>query len=356
MHEINPVSQSHPSNISTNSVSQPKTKFSEKLKNFASVIGSLTKITFYVIVGFSLLSFVGVFFASAEESSLAENVLMGQGDAKIAVINIKGTIFDESESSPLDLTSSSVVTPTQIFKVLENIKKDDAVKAVILRVNSPGGTTTASEEIYQMLVKYKKETGVPIYASFGEMAASGAYYISMAADELIANPSSLTGSIGVIVNSVNYSELANKYGVKDVTIKSGKNKDLLNPLAPTNEEQLKIMQDIVDETYQLFLSRVRENRNIPQDTLERLADGRVLSGLQARDNGFVDKVGTFLDAVDIVRKDIGAPDAKVIEYRSGALLSGILNSVLRKSTVELSIFPSNIKAGLSGKIAYIYLP
>lgn len=209
----------------------------------------------------------------------------------ISAIKLEGIITDnEGNSFFKDVTSSS--------SVLDLIKKatiDPRVKGIILRINSPGGTVAASQELYHAILKAKKRK--PVVITMGDVAASGGYYIASAADAIYANPGTLTGSIGVITSYLNFYDLLNKIGVKGITIKSGEYKDIGNPTRPLTEEERKILQAILDDTYDQFLTDVSKGRKMPKDKISKLAKGLIYTGKQAKNAGLVDFLGDYNTAI-----------------------------------------------------------
>jgi protease IV len=242
---------------------------------------------------------------------------------KIAVVRVEGIITDQS----IDQTGNSMVDI--IRAQLNRAKKDNRVKAVLLKVNSPGGEVMASDEIKKAVTRFQKDSGKPVICSMGSLAASGGYYVSAPSRWIVANPLTITGSIGVILHTWNYRGLMDKVGLAPVTYKSGKFKDMLSGDRSTNEippEERAMVQGLIDETYQQFKGVVAEGRNQahkinkaegkPLATdWETFADGRVLSGSQAYKLGFVDQLGDFRDAVDSAKKIAGIQNANLIEYR-----------------------------------------
>lgn len=173
----------------------------------------------------------------------------------------------------------------------------DHVKGILLLVNSPGGTTAASQAIYTELMRVRRETQIKIVASFGDVAASGAYYIASAAHEIVANPSSITGSIGVIIQTQNVAPLLDKIGVEPGSIQSGRFKDILSPFREASPAEQEILQGIVAVSYQQFLEAIAAGRNLPLDQLKPLADGRIFTGSQALPLKLVDALGNSQDAL-----------------------------------------------------------
>ena len=175
---------------------------------------------------------------------------------------------------------------------IDRLIDDDYNKGLILYLNSPGGGTYESDEMYQKIMKYKELTGRPVYAYMGNQATSGALYIAMAADEIYAGRMTLTGSIGVIMQNYDLSGLMDKLGIKESNIKSGANKDMFGYSGYT-DEQKQILQSIIDENYEIFVNIVAQSRNLPVETVKTLADGRVYSAQQAKDAGLIDDIATY---------------------------------------------------------------
>lgn len=215
---------------------------------------------------------------------------------KISVIKLDGIINDSASSSIFkDLTSSN-----SALELIIKASKDPSVKGIIIRINSPGGTVAASQELYKAVINARKKK--PVVITMGDIAASGGYYISAAADKIYANPGTLTGSIGVITSYLNFSDLLTKIGVKGVVIKSGAYKDIGNPTRPMTEEERKILQKLLDDTYDQFLTDVSKGRNIPKDKLAKIAQGLIYTGKQAKKVGLVDYLGDYSQAIEYTQK------------------------------------------------------
>ena len=211
---------------------------------------------------------------------------------KIAVIDVKGEIT----SDEAQFGSSGNANSGPIVKLIRAAEKDDSVKAIIINLDTPGGEVTASDEIYHELKQCKK----PIVAMMNTMAASGGYYVACGADKIVANKNTLTGSIGVIISSVNVSELLEWAKVKPEFYTSGKMKTMLNPAKPTTEEEAQVIEALVMNAYNEFARIVSEARGIPLEKITHgeIGDGRVFDGQQALENGLVDKLGYFSAAED----------------------------------------------------------
>jgi protease-4 len=230
---------------------------------------------------------------------------------KIALIDVEGMILNARTPGLL----SSGANPVALFhERLNAAAQDKKVKAVVLRINSPGGGVTASDIMYQDLLRFREKTGKPVVACLMDVAASGGYYLAMGADQVIAHPTTVTGSIGVIMSLYNTSELFRLIGVKSDPIKSGPNKDLGNPARPMTPEERAILQKMVDSFYCRFVDVVVQGRKMPEEQVLPLADGRVYSGSEAHKLGLVDQVGYLEDALCLARELACVPDAAVIAY------------------------------------------
>lgn len=238
---------------------------------------------------------------------------------KVVMIDIRGLIADDPGEGlgPFLLGAGNPVD--ELTYRLEMAERDPRVKAVILRINSPGGTVTASDMMYREVRRFAERSKKPVLASLGEVAASGGYYLALAADEIIAEPTSITGSIGVIVPTLNVSEGLAKIGIKARNVKSGSNKDMGDPLVPAREEHYALIQTLVDEYYAQFKSLVVARRTpagLKAEFVDELTDGRVVTGTRAAAVGLVDKTGGIRDAFDAAKVRAGISTAKLVKYHS----------------------------------------
>ena len=207
---------------------------------------------------------------------------------KIAIVEIRGVI-------------------TQSSSVIEEIHHhlaDDSVKAIILRIDSPGGGVGPSQEIHREVVR-AKEKNKKIITSMGAVAASGGYYVACASDLIVANPGTITGSIGVVMQFSNFEELLKKIGVKGIVVKSGEYKDIGSPFREMTPEEKKIMQESLDNVHQQFIRAVADGRNLDPAKVLPIADGRIMTGEQAKQLGLVDKLGNLDDAIEEAAKLVG---------------------------------------------------
>ena len=239
-----------------------------------------------------------------------ERHLSGDEDSenKIAVIRLDGIISSDIQGH---MGQDGMVG--DIREQLRLAVKDDKVKAIILRVDSPGGEVLASDQIYRALRDARKDK--PIVCSMGSVAASGAYYAAVGSKWIIADDLTITGSIGVILQTLNYEGLFGKIGLKSIVFKSGKYKDILNGGREATPEEREMVQSLIKETYEQFLGIVAHERHLDSDKLrDGIADGRIFSGKQALAAGLIDQTGTFEDAIKEAGKLAKIPDANVFDY------------------------------------------
>ena len=212
------------------------------------------------------------------------------------------------------------------MNTIHSLKNDKKNAGILLYVNSPGGTVYHADEAYLELLKYK-ETGKKIYAYFAEMATSGGYYIGCAADKIYANRNTITGSIGVIsASSIDATDFLEKIGIKSITIHTGKNKNMLNYNEKPTEEQIQIMQSLSDEAYEQFTQIVSESRNMNIKDVQKIADGRIYSAKQAKENGLIDEIFTFDEAKKSIKTDFESDNIsfKTFRYEKSESLRSIL--------------------------------
>lgn len=231
--------------------------------------------------------------AEADQSKIVDSLRTD----RIAVIGLEGVIFDSFQSrNPFKSYLNVAYVKDELNKAIE----DTHVKGVLLRVNSPGGTVAASQEIYQLINKLEKKK--PVVVSMSDVCASGCYYISSASDYIVANPGTLTGSIGVISSGLNIKGLLDRFGIVDQTFKAGKYKDMASTKRIVTAEEREIMQKLLDSSYKQFLDDVEKGRHIERAKLEEIAQGLVYTGAQALDVGLVDQLGTYEDAKLAIKK------------------------------------------------------
>lgn len=221
---------------------------------------------------------------------------------------------------------------------VDEMKEDQNNKALILFVDSPGGGVYESDELYLKIKDYQEETGRPVYAYFGSMAASGGYYISAPAEKIIANRNCWTGSIGVTIGTLfDFSQLLEEYGIRTETITSGTNKAMGSNFDELTEEQKAIFQGLVDEPHERFVGIVSDERGIPLDKVREIADGRIYTASQALELGLVDEIAGFDEAVLMLQQDYDLEEVQVVdvEYLQNTLLGSLLGSFYSGSRSEL---------------------
>lgn len=261
-----------------------------------------------LIVTFIGLFIFGIYIYSS--SSRGSGVPISMGD-KIAVLEIKGVLLSSRE----------------IIEHIHAAKKNEDIKGVVLRINSPGGGVSPSQEIYS---EVKKLAGSKkVVASFSSIAASGGYYIACAADKIVSNPGSLTGSIGVVMDFSNVQGLLEKLGLKNYVIKSGKYKDIGSPARDMTNDEKEVLQRVIDTVHNQFVDAVAEGRGRAKEDVNKIADGRIFSGEQALDLGLVDALGNLQDAIRLVSEMAGIKGEPKVFYMEKK--KGIIDYLLGES-------------------------
>jgi protease-4 len=231
---------------------------------------------------------------------------------KIAVIDVDGLMVNREIGGFLSGGDNPV---SSYVEKLDKARKDKNVKAVVLRLNSPGGTVGATDLMYHSLERFKDKSKKPVVACMLDVAASGAYYLACGSDGIVAQPSSVTGSIGTIMQTMSFKGTMDKLGIKSVAIKSGELKDLASPLHDLSEEEREVLQGIVTEFYEQFVQVVAEGRaGLQQERVRELADGRVFTAQQALEAGLIDRIGYPSEAVKWAKELAGVKKARVVMY------------------------------------------
>jgi protease IV len=236
----------------------------------------------------------------------------GTGDVKVVRMELTGVITRESEGG---LFQSPYDKVEDLIRAIRAARHDEEVKAIILEIDSPGGGITPSDEIYHELMQFKQSAeDRKIVIFMRDLAASGGYYVSMAGDWLIAEPTAIVGSIGVIMQSLNWKPLSDKIGITDTTIKSGENKDMLNPFRESDPKEIALLQEMIDQMHRRFRTIVSKGRGIAEADLENITDGRIFTSDQAMDLKLIDQVGYWSDAVAKTAELLGEANVKVVRY------------------------------------------
>ena len=269
-----------------------------------------------------LLLFISLFLTLFQK-----NIPLG---SRLALIRIEGPIIDSKDATD----------------EIKEYTKDKSIKAIVLRIDSPGGAVAPSQEIYEEVKKAVAQKKVIV--SMGSVAASGGYYIAAPATKIIANPGTLTGSIGVIMEIPNIEGLMNKIGIKTEVIKSGRHKDIASAFRTMGKEEREILQGVMDNVHEQFMKAVSEGRKIKMEEVRKIADGRIFTGEQAKTNGLVDDLGTLEDAIKTAATLAGIKEEPVVVSKKDKL--SVIDLLRNKFPKEMTdIFPTV-------KIKYLYSP
>ena len=268
------------------------------------------------IVLFLMLIGMAALLAAGQKGIFTEEVIQpGPRTTKIVVVDIQGIIDDQQSED--------------IYAQLKLARRDEQVKGVIVRINSPGGAVSASDRIYSLIRNYRDKTGKPVVAFMHGVAASGGYYASVACDKIIAEPTTITGSVGVIMaHFVIQGLIEDKLGIQPVIIKSGRKKDWPSPFQTPTEEQRQYLQDkLITPAYERFVQLVAQGReSLTLAQVRRLADGSIYGAAEALDEDLIDEIGYLDEAIGLVKSLAGIEDAQVVVYRKPFSLAGFLNS------------------------------
>jgi protease-4 len=279
---------------------------------------------------------------------------LGTSAGKVALIDVTGLIIDAERREIITRGENPVA---RFAEALRKAEKDSDVKAVIVRINSPGGTVAASDLMYRELKHFGEKSGKPVVVLMAGVAASGGYYLSCAGDEIIAHPTTITGSIGVVMQTFNFSEGMNRIGIHADAITSGPNKDVGNPFEPMPAEHRALLQGIINEFYENFLSVVKENRtHLSEADLEWITDGRIITGARAAEVGLVDGLGDLRDAFDAVKARAGLRTARLVKYHRPMEHVGSAYAESPAGSTESNLIELNIAAPpLSEQVGFYYL-
>lgn len=268
----------------------------------------LKKIFISAILLIAVLSFV-VSLLSGKNND--EKVVAAPAD-RVAVINISGTIVSGEPGENI-WNETTGASSGQLMREIRAAAEDSSVKALVLRIDSPGGSVTAAEEVGRELKRFKETTKKPIITSMGDSAASAAYWLAAYSDTIYANPSTLTGSIGVYMPYMNTQELYKKIGIYTTKIKSGQYKDIMSGDRPMTPEEQQILQNMVNQMFEEFVGVIAEGRKMDVAQVKKLADGRIYTGKQAQAVGLVDELGNYYDALEAAGKAIGVEGIPTIK-------------------------------------------
>jgi protease-4 len=263
---------------------------------------------------------------------LKEVTIEGEGPGKILLVNVDGVINNQKDRT-FSGNTLRLGMVEKIKSIIEKAEKDDEIKALLIKINSPGGTVTASDIILHLLNTYKESSKVRIYIQVMDLAASGGYYIALAGDEIIAHPTSLIGSIGVIALKVNLQELMAKIGVSWEIVKSGDKKDFMSPFRSFTKEERELFQGAIDRLHNRFVTLIAKNRSaLDISQIRPLADGRVFDAEQAKDLKLIDHIGYVGDTIHRIKSDLNNSDLKLVTYHRNNDFQGNIYTQLQKPT------------------------
>ena len=277
----------------------------------------------------------------SSNQSLKEVTVEDGSGGKIVILEVEGMILNVRTGGFLQAQENDL---SLFAQQLKKAQSDSSVKAIVLRINSPGGTVSASDLMYDEVKRFKQATNKPVVASAQDIAASGAYYVSCAADKIVVQPTSVVGSIGVIFNTFDISGTLDKIGAKTNVIKSGPLKDMGSPFKAMDDNERAVMQAMVNEYYARFKEIVKSNRKLDDTTLAAVSDGRVFTGLRAVELHLADQAGSLRDAIQTAKELSNSPSAKVVLYKrpygySGSIYAHAQEDPPKANVTELNLIP-----------------
>jgi protease IV len=289
---------------------------------------------------------------------LEEETVEGKGSDKILLLDLSGVLSEDLPSFSIGAPPPRVPLLARVREELRKAEEDSRIRALIVRINSPGGTITASDVLYHELLAFKTRKKVPVIAAILDVGASGGYYAALAADTIVANPTTVTGSIGVVMITVDAQGLMQKIGVAPLAIKSGPMKDAGSPFRSLTEPERAIFQGIIDEMYGRFVGLIVQSRKIPEDRVRALADGRVYTADQALRLGLVDRIGYLEDVVALARESAKLTEARVVMYhRPKEYRANIYSGTPDASTAESTLAQFAATLGGGGpRFLYLWWP
>lgn len=288
-------------------------------------------------------------------ASLEERLVQGESGPKILLLDIDGVLSEQGEVSALGFGGSES-SVARVREQLHLARQDAEMKAVLLRIQSPGGSVTASDVVYREVLRFKEETKLPVVAHCLGVCASGGYYVALAADRILAHPTTVTGSIGVIFSGLSLAGLLERYGVEDQTITSGSFKDAGSPWRRMTAAERAQLQSVIDDLYGRFLEVLRVGRpRLDAAAAARLADGRIYSARQALAAGLVDELGYLGDAVAELERRAGLSESRVVAYRRPREWSENLYSKSGTSTPRVELPGGDPLAALLPAPGFLYL-
>ncbi|MEC5423807.1 signal peptide peptidase SppA [Virgibacillus sp. C22-A2] len=297
----------------------------------AAIVLVVVSLGFRMVTSVATADFENIFNLQGEKEFEEKVIEDGTGNNKIAVVHLDGIIQDAAVNP---LVNANTYNHKRFLEVLDEAGKDKHVDGIVVRVNTPGGGVVESAEIHDKIVTIQEEYEKPVYVSMGNTAASGGYYIAAPAEKIVAHSATLTGSIGVIMESFNFAEFADEHGIAFNTIKSGEYKDIMSSSRQMTDEEREILQTMIDDLYGDFVDVIVDGRGMSEATVRELGDGRVYTGAQAYENELIDELGSMDDTIALMKADYGLENAQVIEYEKsfgfsqflGGSLQGLFNT------------------------------
>ena len=300
----------------------------------------------FAAVGLFIITGVTSVFSNIKADKIANELVSSDqitpSNSYVAAINISGVIDEQTETSIFEADQSYKHDDIMMF--IDELMEDYNNTGIILYLDTPGGTVYESDELYLKLMEYKEVTGRPVWSYISHMAASGGYYIAMSSDKVYANRNAITGSIGVIISGVDMSGLYEKLGIKYYSAASGEYKDS----TIMNDEQLAILQSMVDESYEQFVDVVEEGRNMSEEEVKKLADGRIYSANQALDNGLIDEISSLEEVQNEILEETGAYEIYVPDFSGDiftSLFAGVDKIIPKSEAQVLEELKDNDKSG-----------
>ncbi|MBD3250695.1 MAG: signal peptide peptidase SppA [Candidatus Pacebacteria bacterium] len=315
--------------------------------NAVKLVGSFVLLLMLFVIA-------AVFFVDTQPApKKVDGQLIRRGSAeRIAVVSLSGQIMQTASDQNLLSIDPFLITPSRTRAIINQLESDQTIKAVVVDLNSPGGSVVASDEIYQQFKQLDQK--LPVIFRLNETGASGGYYLSLAGRQIVASPATITGSIGVIAYSPNVSGLMGKLGVELNVFKSGPYKDMGNPAREVSATEEEIFQSLVDDSYQMFVEVIAAERELEKEQVLQLADGRIYSGIQAQQNGLIDQVGGLTEAIDLAATEASLDDPTVFVYQTGGWWSSLLNSKLGQ--VKLSLLGQELSRSIpSAGLYYLWV-
>ena len=289
-----------------------------------------------------------------EPGPLREKVVDGRGDAKILLLDVTGIISEERKRTLGMRQEGSMID--EFREALQKARRDKSIAGLVVRINSPGGTVTASDILRHEILEYKRQTGVRVAACLMGVAASGGYYVATAADEIVAHPTTITGSIGVIAMKFNVQGLFGKIGVEAEAIKSGDKKDLLSPFRPATEDERRIVQAVIDQLHARFVDVVADGRkSLPREAVVKLADGRIYTAAQALEHKLVDRVGYLDSALEGIKSARNLKEASIIVYHRPGSYKGSIYAEAGGGTTVVNVLPQDLESLMPRGMQFLYL-